>query len=367
MRIPALSPGWRSSFEALLLQEQNPEATGNAGLTPAAGPRPAWPGFRPLRVSRKVRESSNVISLVLDAADGRPLSAALPGQFVAVRLRSAPDAPALIRSYSLSGEPSAVHYRVSVKRDVHGAAGAYIHDELQVGDIVDASAARGAFTLRPGDSPVVLLSAGIGATPVLAILHALVAQASPRNVWWIHGARGRREHAFAEETQSLVKALTHGHSHIRYSSPGAQDRLGVDFDAPGRLDMRVLQELGVPHNSNVYICGPAAFMGDLVAGLAAWGIGGSRIHSEFFGPGPPITPGLAAKPRSPPHVLPGSPGEGPLVSFARSGSMSAEVPEPARACRSLRRTSAMVVSNGGLPYLRDGTYGRGGQLPARPC
>src|SRR5262252_2584235 len=112
LRIPALSPGWRGSFEALLAQEQNPEATGNAGLAPGAGPPPAWPGFRPLRVSRKVRESNNVISLVLEPADGRPLTAALPGQFVAVRLSPVPAAPALIRSYSLSGEPSAERYRV---------------------------------------------------------------------------------------------------------------------------------------------------------------------------------------------------------------------------------------------------------------
>src|SRR5262245_37028555 len=267
LRIPALSPGWRGSFEALLAQEQNPVATGNAGLTPGAGPPPAWPGFRPFRVSRKVRESSNVISLVLEPADGRPLTAAaLPGQFVAVRLRPAPDAPALIRSYSLSGEPSAEHYRVSVKREVHGAAGAYIHDELRVGDVVDASAARGAFTLRSGDAPVVLLSAGIGATPVLAMLYALAAEASPRDVWWIHGARERREHAFAEETQTLIKALARGHSYIRYSSPGPKDRLGVDFDASGRLDMRVLQELSVPRNSDFYVCGPAAFMDDLAAG-----------------------------------------------------------------------------------------------------
>src|SRR6516225_3743834 len=236
LRIPALSAGWRGAFKALLTQQSGGRATtGNAGLTPASGPPPAWRGFRPLRVSRKTRESSNVISLVLEPADRHLLTAALPGQFVAVRLRPAPNAPALIRSYSLSGEPSAERYRVSVKREVHGAAAAYIHDELQVGDMVDASAARGAFTLRPGDAPVVLLSAGIGATPVLAMLYALAGGASPRDVWWIHGARDRREHAFAEETRTLLKALARGHSHIRYSSPGAKDRIGVDFDAPGRV------------------------------------------------------------------------------------------------------------------------------------
>jgi MOSC domain-containing protein YiiM len=178
LRIPALSAGWRGSFEALLEQgESDSTLTGNAGLAPASGPPPAWRGFRPLRVSRKVRESSNVISLVLEPSDGQPLTAALPGQFVVLRLRPAPDVPALFRSYSLSGEPSAERYRVSIKREAHSAAGAYIDDKLQIGDVLDVSAARGSFTLLPGDAPVVFLSAGIGATPVLAMLHALAAWA----------------------------------------------------------------------------------------------------------------------------------------------------------------------------------------------
>jgi ferredoxin-NADP reductase len=351
-RIPELSAGWRGSLEALFAQERSGGATtGNAGLTQGSGPPPAWPGFRPLRVSRKVRESSSVISLVFEPADGSPLTAALPGQFVAVRLRTSPDAPALMRSYSLSGEPRAERYRVSVKREAHGAAGAYIDETLQVGDVVDASAARGAFTLRPGDAPVVLLSAGIGATPVLAMLHALAAEASPREVWWIHGARDRREHAFAAETRTLLKALAHGHSHVRYSSPDPEDRPGVDFDAPGRLDMRVLQEPGVPRNGDFYICGPTAFMSDLTAGLAAWGIAASRIHTEIFGAGPSNTPGVAA----PAAALAGRPPRRGTVGLIRPEryqcSLGAGVPEPARACRSVRRTCAMVVSNGGLPHL----------------
>ena len=186
-----------------------------------------------------------------------------------------------MRSYSLSGEADAERYRVSVKREVHGAAGAYIDDELRVGDVVDASAARGSFTLRPGDTPVVLLSAGIGVTPVLAMLHALAAEASTREVWWLHGAHNGREHAFAEEARALLKALAHGHSHIRYSSPDPEDRPNVDFDAPGRLDMRALQELDVPRNGDFYICGPSAFMSDLTAGLAAWGVAaGSHPHRD---------------------------------------------------------------------------------------
>ena len=130
VRIPALSAGWRNSFEALLERERSGGAvTGNPGLTPAAGPPPAWPGFRPLRVSRKDRESASVTSLVLEPTDGRPLAAALPGQFIVLRLRPAPDAPALLRSYSLSGEPRDDRYRLSIKRELHGAAGAYIQSQ----------------------------------------------------------------------------------------------------------------------------------------------------------------------------------------------------------------------------------------------
>ena len=316
LRIPALSAGWRRSFEALLAQEG--ATTGNAGLAAAAGPPPAWRGFRPLRVSRKTRESGNVTSLTLEPADGHPLAAALPGQFVVLRLEPA-SAPALMRSYSLSGEPNAAYYHVSVKREAHGAASAYVGDALQVGDIVQASAARGSFTLRPGDTPVVLLSAGIGVTPVLAMLHALAADDSARDIWWLYGARSGREHPFAEETRGLLTRLAHSHSHICYSTPDAEDRPKIDFDAPGHLDMRALQELNLPRNGDFYICGPSRFMSDLTGGLATLGIAPDRIHTETFGAGPSRTPGVAAGPRRPPHLPAGLPGSGALVSFARSG------------------------------------------------
>ena len=218
--------------------------TGNPGLTPAAGPPPAWTGFRPLRVSRKDPESASVTSLVLEPTDGQPLAAALPGQFIVLRLRPAPDAAALLRSYSLSGEPRDDRYRLSIKRESHGAAGTLIETQVRVGDMLDASAPRGSFTLRPGDGPVVLLSAGVGATPVLAMLHALAAGASSREVWWIYGARHGGEHPFAAETHALLKALPRSHSHIRYTSPRPGDRLAVDFDAPGRLNMQAIEELG---------------------------------------------------------------------------------------------------------------------------
>jgi ferredoxin-NADP reductase/MOSC domain-containing protein YiiM len=320
LRIPALSGGWRDSFRALLDSAATGKAvTGNPGLTPAAGPPPAWTGFRPLLVSRKSRESSNVTSLALEPTEGRPLQAALPGQFIVLRLKPTPDAPALLRSYSLSGEPSEDRYRVSVKREAHGAAGAYIDAEIRVGDVLEASAPRGSFTLGPGGGPVVLLSAGIGATPVLAMLHALAAARSPRDVWWIYGARNGGEHPFAAETRALLRALPRSHSHISYTSPGPADRPALDFDTRGRLNLRVLQELGVVRDADFYLCGPTAFMSDLTADLAGWGVAPRSIHTEVFGSGPANTPGVAMPARGAPHLPDGPAGSGPLVAFARSG------------------------------------------------
>jgi len=319
LRIPAMSAGWRRSFEVLLTQEQKGTSrAGNAGLAPESGPAPSWSGFRPFRVSSTLRESSGVTSLVLEPVDRQPLAPALPGQYVVLRLGPS-QRPALIRSYSLSGPPNALGYRVSVKREAHGAASTYVDDELRIDDIVQASAARGTFTLHPGDAPLVLLSAGIGVTPVLAMLHALAAEASAREIWWLHGARNGHEHPFAAEARELLGRLPHRHSYICYSSPEPQDRPGVDFDAGGRLDMDTLRKLDLPLDSDFYICGPSAFMDHLTAGLATLGIAPDRIHTETFGAGRSMTPGIAAGPRRPAHLPAGPAGSGPTVSFARSG------------------------------------------------
>src|SRR5271165_4266639 len=320
LSIPALSPGWQASFKALLQdEEQGGAATGNAGLGPASEPPPAWPGFRSLRVAESKRESSSVLSLVLEETDGKPLSPALPGQFVVLRMRPKPDASPLLRNYSLSDAPSADHYRISVKQEVNGAASTYLHTQVRRSDVLDVSAPRGSFTLRPGDGPVVLLSAGVGATPVLAMLHALAAESSAREVWWLYGARNRDDHPFLQEARGLLQGLQHCRSHIRYSRPGPKDRLGSDFDAPGHLDMAAIAQLGVPRDADFYLCGPPTFLRDLTAGLAAWGVTASRVHTEVFGPGASITPGMAAVASRPPHQPSGPAGMGPRISFARSG------------------------------------------------
>jgi len=320
LRIHALSPGWRGSFESLLVSQKGPGgASGNAGLAPAAAAHPAAPGFRSLEVEQVVRECIDVVSLSLRPTDGRPLTVGLPGQFVVLRLRIEPKAPSIFRSYSLSGAPSSEGYRISVKIEPNGVAGTFLNSRVGAGDRLDASDPRGSFVLQQGDGPAVLLSAGIGATPVLAMLHALVATASTREVWWLHGARDRQNHPFAAESRGLLQALARGRSHILYSRPGVEDRLGQDFDGAGHLGMAVLEKLGVPRHGDFYLCGPSGFMRELTTGLGAWSVSSDRIHREIFLGGESSTPGLVATVQQPPHLPIGEVGSGPLVSFARSG------------------------------------------------
>jgi ferredoxin-NADP reductase/MOSC domain-containing protein YiiM len=320
LRIAALSPGWKESFDALLRQmAQSGPHTGNPGLTSPEQMVTAAPGFRPLKVARMDHESHSVVSLVLEPTDGRPLSVPVPGQFVVLRLRPQADAPPALRSYSLSTAPDAARYRISVKIKPRGIASTYLSTRLRPGDVLDVSAPRGAFTLQGGDRPVVLLSTGVGVTPVLAMLHALAAHASRRPVWWVYGARNGLDHPFAREVRDLLARLPQARSHVRYSRPESTDRLGVDYDAAGRLTVTSLETLGVPREADFYLCGPAAFLEDLTAGLSGWGVAPERVHTERFGSGKPITPGVKEAPRRQPHAPAGSPGDGPSVSFARAG------------------------------------------------
>ena len=319
LRIPALSPGWQESLRALLDEQLGDSpGGGNAGLT-AQGPPPAWRGFRTLRVAGKRSESSDVVSLELEAGDGRPLAPPRPGQFITLKLRPGEHASPLVRSYSLSGSPGDATYRIGVKVEPHGAAGQYIRSDVGVGDRLDVGAPRGLFVLDDGRRPVVLLSAGVGVTPVLAMLHALHDLRSTREVWWFHGARNRSEHAFAEEATSLLDDLAHVHRRIWYSRPGPTDRADIDYDAVGRITPEALEAAGTPEDGEYYLCGPNAFMDALREGLAALGVPAGRLHTEIFGAEGSITPGVVASPMRPPHQPEGVPGTGPLISFARSG------------------------------------------------
>lgn len=319
LRIPALSPGWQGSFRALLDHASNVGAgAGNAGLSVAGGPPPAWAGFRTLRVARIDRESLAVFSLTLSSVDGLPLPSPLPGQFVVLRLQPDPTTAPMLRSYSLSSAPKAECYRISIKHEERGAGSSYLHDHIHVGDCLEVSAPRGSFTLTAEERPAVLLSAGIGITPVLAMLHALAAAHSTREVWWLYGARNGAEHPLARECEALLRRLPRSCRYIVYSHASAAEPPGGSFDACGRLDADLLRRLRVPTEADFYLCGPPIFMQNLTQGLLSLGVPSSRLHSELFGARESLTPGIKEQPPAP-HAPANAIGKGPRVSFARSG------------------------------------------------
>jgi ferredoxin-NADP reductase/MOSC domain-containing protein YiiM len=318
LRIKALSAGWRGSFEALLQSQQNGGTSGNAGLAPAAAAHAASPGFQSLVVDSVDRESADVLSFFLQSAESRPLAMALPGQYVVVRLKPA-GGPAFFRSYSLSGPLSTERYRISVKIEPDGAAGKYLRENIRAGDRLDVSSPRGSFVLQLGERPVVLLSAGIGVTPVLAMLHALAAAGSTRQVLWLHTARDGQHHPFASEVRKLLDALPNGRSYVCYTKPDANDKTGDDFQASGRLSRSVLNELGLPRDADIYLCGPNQFMADMKEAAVALGAAAQRIYIEIFNGGESMTPGVVGATARAPHLPSGEAGAGPLVSFARSG------------------------------------------------
>jgi len=252
-----------------------------AGIPIPDGPL-AWAGPRPFRIADVVRETLSIASFVLEPVDGEPLPPYLAGQFLTVHVRPA-DAPrALLRSFSLSAAHDARRYRISIKREREGIVSRHLHDNVGPGDVVDVGAPRGLFTLDPahGQMPVVLLSAGSGATPVVAMLEALSVAGRDRDVWWIHGARSRAEHAFADEVRRRLAALPRARSHIRYSRPARSDLLGRDYDAKGRVTLEVLRDVDVPRDASYYLNGPPAWMRDLAGGLLAWGVAPELLLSQ---------------------------------------------------------------------------------------
>jgi ferredoxin-NADP reductase/MOSC domain-containing protein YiiM len=300
--IEALSPGWQQSFREMLAAAE----AGGSIDTPAIGTEPGWAGFRPLVVTRTRAETPFVTSFWLATPDGSKLPAPAPGQFLTVRVAAA-GSPAPVRSYSISGVPAEGGYRISVKREAHGTVSRYLHDKMLAGATIEAAAPRGDFTLTDGTGPVVLMSAGIGATPVLAMLRRLAAQHTDREVWWLHAARDGAEQVFATEAHDLLAGLPHAHEQVFFSR------------TTGRLTAEVVAALGLPAQATAYICGPDAFMAAMREALVAAGLPAANVHSELFGALPPINPGIVDAHRVAPHPPPGPPGSGPQVTFARSG------------------------------------------------
>jgi ferredoxin-NADP reductase/MOSC domain-containing protein YiiM/ferredoxin len=300
--IPALSPGWQGSFRDLLDAEHQ---------TPADAEPDGWAGFRPLRVSRIVPESATVASIHLAAHDGAALPRPKPGQYLTLRVTGAA-APPPVRNYSLSAAPSETEYRISVKRETDGIVSTYLHTHLRAGDTVDVAAPRGDFIL-PEDgndtTPILLLSAGVGITPVMAMLHTLAAARSKRDIWWLHTTRSAAEHAFAAEAHQLLKSLDRGHEYIYYTAASS----------PGRLNQETLTALDLPTAATTYLCGPGAFMTAMQDALVQIGLDPDRIHTELFGALPAINPGLTDVAVTLSHQPSGVAGAGPHITFIRSG------------------------------------------------
>ncbi|MCE0765417.1 2Fe-2S iron-sulfur cluster-binding protein [Pseudonocardia kujensis] len=312
-QLPALSPGWRDSFRELL---DGTDAAGPAA-EPAAGAEPAWAGFRTVRVADVVRETATVSSLYLVTTDGNRVPRPRPGQYLTVRIPGAAR-PAPVRSYSLSSAPGAGTYRISVKHEPHGLASGYLTTGLRPGTLLEAAAPRGDFVLDDGTGPVLLVSAGIGVTPVLAMLHELADRHSPREVWWLNSARSAHEHPLAGEAHALLASLPHAHEHVFYSAPVVGEDRGPAAHL-GRLTKDALAALDLPTDATAHVCGPAGFMTDVQRALTALGVAPDRIHTELFGAKPSINPGVTGRPGRPPHQPSGPPGTGPLVTFSRSG------------------------------------------------
>lgn len=319
LRVPALSKGWQSSFKAMLNQGSSAETTkGNPGLANEE-PAPAWPGFKRMKVTRVRKESDSITSLNLAPIDGQALPVARPGQFVVLRLQVDPDKPPVIRSYSLSGLPGSDHFRISVKNESNGLGSSFLCNRVREGDEFDVSAPRGSFTLRHGDNPVVLLSAGVGATPLISMLHTLAAERSARQVWWVYGARNRANHPFVEESNLLLEQLPRGRALVVYSRPAMDDRQGRDYDVAGHIEAPLLDKIGVRRDGDFYLCGPPSFLKNIRDGLRDWGVRSEHIYTEVFGAREVFS--LAMKRVHRP--LPPQPGSGLTVSFARSGIAAA--------------------------------------------
>ncbi|MFJ8091882.1 MOSC domain-containing protein [Streptomyces griseofuscus] len=314
LNIPALSPGWQQSFRELAAPEQPAQEPGQPGEQP--GEEPGWPGFRPMRVTRIVPETPTISSLYLAATDGTSLPEARPGQYLSIRLVTDHAAPE-VRSYSLSCASTAGTYRISVKREPHGKVSDYIHARLRPGDLVDIASPRGTFVLQKRPGPTVLVSAGIGATPVLAMLHQLAATGDPRAVWWIHTAHDRAHHAFADETRTLLARLPGAGEYIYYT--GETPRPDEPHITHGRPTAASLRAMGIPAEADAYLCGPSAFMDDLARFLRDLGLRPQQIHTERFTALPAITPGVTATAVIRPHQPLGPTATGPLVTFTRSG------------------------------------------------
>ncbi|USB34634.1 NO-inducible flavohemoprotein [Paenibacillus sp. YPG26] len=245
-----------------------------------------WDGFRPFEVYRKVRESELITSFYLRPADGQAIASYAPGQYITVRVKPEGQEFTHLRHYSLSAAPNPDYYRITVKREdaeadkPAGVVSTYLHDSVTEGTVLDLSAPAGVFILdETKDNPVVLLSGGVGLTPMVSMLETLLKNSPHRDIVYIHAARSGSHHAMKDHITDLTREHANLQSFLIYESP-AQDEV---CDKTGYLDLAWLQQVTDP-NSDFYFCGPVPFMRAVNEALKTWGIPSERTHFEFFGP-----------------------------------------------------------------------------------
>ncbi len=333
LTISALSEGWKVSFRNLLDAAAQGRTTGNAGLS-APGKNIAWTGFRPFVVQRTRMECEGVRSFELSAQGGAPIPAFLPGQHIAVRVRPSNGGAPMIRLYSLCGPPDGSFLRIAVKREVGGQGSMYMHDHMSSGDMLEVSAPRGNFTLSGNKGPLVLLSAGVGVTPLLAMLQQVAHEDPGRAIWWIHSCRNKTYEAFREEVRCLGMRLAAFHRAVIYSSPDETDFCGIDYDIKGHLNEQVLRTIQLPLDSECYLCGPPGYIDTITVAIKNIGIAADKIKYELFGNSLlPLADGGKSV-----HLPAEDTGQGPLVTFSRSkisfrwNSRFGSILEAAEAC-----------------------------------
>jgi nitric oxide dioxygenase len=245
-----------------------------------------WRGFRNFVVSQKIKESELITSFYLSPQDGGAISSYLPGQYITVRVQPEGEKYTHIRHYSLSTSSGQPYYRISVKREDEavnkpaGVVSTYLHEAVDVGTLLEVSAPAGDFTLdQSSDIPVVLISGGVGLTPMVSMLETLATEQPQREVTYIHAAINGRLHAMKGLIEELTECHPHLTSYVCYESPNEGDT----SHKSGYIDLPWLQEI-VDHNADFYFCGPTPFMSAIYKALLEWKVPEERIHYEFFGP-----------------------------------------------------------------------------------
>ncbi|WP_439814653.1 NO-inducible flavohemoprotein [Zavarzinia sp. CC-PAN008] len=244
-----------------------------------------WRGWRPFAIERITRESAVITSFVLRPVDNGPVLRARPGQYLTLWL-DVPGQPPVKRTYSISGGHDGRTYRISVKREERGVASTWLHDTATVGTVLKVAPPSGDFVLPEAPQrPIVLLSGGVGLTPMVAMLHALVEHHPGAAVHFVHGTLDGASHALGEEVRGL--AARHGATArvtTFYQVPAPQDVAGRDYDHAGLIGGAWLAEQTPVAEADYFLCGPRPFLRAMVPALARAGVSSDRIHYEFFGP-----------------------------------------------------------------------------------